>query len=45
MKLVAIILCLLAIFGATVQAAAASPEDALHPLSPGPASCWRPGGG
>jgi hypothetical protein len=45
MKLVAIILCLLAISGATVQAAVEAPEDAIHPLSPGPASCWRPGGG
>lgn len=45
MKLVAVVLCLLAVVGATAQAAFASPEDALHPLSPGPASCWRPGGG
>jgi hypothetical protein len=45
MKLVAVILCLLAVFGATVQAAASAPEATVHPLSPGPASCWRPGGG
>lgn len=45
MKLLAIALCFLSVVGATVEAAATTPESVIPPLSPGPASCWRPGGG